>query len=281
MRCGVSLCDLPDEILLRILSLTGAPRVQLCAAFRLGRLCVRLRALLKRHFLPTLTELSSDALYAVSLTDARAARSALHSVFASVRMLKTLNLSGFPTALLSARGVGALVRVAGHSLEEINFAHSRISDGIVAPFMRCPKLRRLLLPNCAITGSVFGTKERAAPIEELDLSWTHSLTPEGVTAVAQIDTLKSLSLKGCDVLDNDALDAFLHSDIRLSLESVSFAFCPLTNRSLLDFVRLTPALKELTLADNCGNIWPQGLYTQAGIEALRTNFPHLIINFTT
>ncbi|PXF46377.1 hypothetical protein BWQ96_03876 [Gracilariopsis chorda] len=278
---AANLIDLPDDVLLRILSLCGPLRAQVGTAFRLGCVCVRLRRLLLRHYLPALCHVTSDAIYTLSLADANAARAALDAMFAATSSLKTLNLSGCSPRLISQTTISSLVAVAKHSLTEVNFAHCALTDNVLAPFMTCPNLRTLILPSSRITGSMFLHAKRVAPLEKLDLSWVHSLTPEGVVAVANIVTLKTLCLKGCDAVNRESLNAFLNSDIRKSLRTVSFAFCPLRNQCLIDFLRRTPYLKELILAENRGNIWPQGLYTATGIHAIRLQFPHVNVTFVT
>ncbi|KAI0564757.1 F-box-like protein [Gracilaria domingensis] len=281
MLQSCSLADLPDDVLLRVVSLTGPLRVQVGTAFRLASVCNRFRRLIYANYLANILHISSDAIYTLSLADANAARTAIDSMFASTVSLRTLNLSGCPPGLVSHCTISSLVQVARHSLVEVNFAHCTLSDDVLRPFMTCPKLRRLILPSCGITGSMFRHSQRVAPIEELNLSWVHSLTQEGVEAVASIPTLKRLCLKGCDSVDNETLQAFFHSEVSKSLEVVSLAFCPISNRCLVSFLRCTPRMKELVLAENRGNIWPQGLYTQAGIDAIRAQFPYVKITFIT
>ncbi|CAN8062042.1 unnamed protein product [Agarophyton chilense] len=281
MLCSPTLTDLPDDVLLRIVSLTGRLRVQVGTAFRLASVCNRLRDVILTNYLAAVSHITSEALYALSLSDPQAARTAIDSMFARTVSLRTLNLSGCSSRLISHRAISSLVRVAHRSLVEVNFAHCTLSDEVLLPFMTCPILKRLILPSCGITGSMFRHSRRVSPVEDLDLSWVHSLTPEGVQAVASIATLRKLCLKGCDVVDNESLQAFAQCDAAKSLEVVSLAFCPLDNNCLINFLRSAPRLKELVLAENRGNIWPQGLYTQAGIDTMRAQFPAVKISFTT
>eukprot|EP00178_Gracilaria_changii_P005827 TRINITY_DN1993_c0_g1_i1.p1 TRINITY_DN1993_c0_g1~~TRINITY_DN1993_c0_g1_i1.p1 ORF type:complete len:282 (+),score=24.38 TRINITY_DN1993_c0_g1_i1:315-1160(+) len=277
----LNLTDLPDDVLLRIISLTGALRSQIGTAYSLGSVCIRFRRMLYSAYLPGILHISYEVFYALSLADASAAKAAVNSMFSAVTNIKTLNLSGCSPGLISPHSVSGLVRVARHSLIEINFAHSNISDDVLCPFMTCTNLRRLILPSCGITGSMFRQAKRVAPVEELDLSWMPSLTHEGVLAVASVVTLKKLVLKGCNALNCASLQAFLESDVKQSLERVCFAFCPLDDGCIVNFLRCTPHLKELVLANNARNVWPQGQYTFEAIESMREEFPNVNITLVT
>ncbi|KAI0567019.1 hypothetical protein FGB62_5g543 [Gracilaria domingensis] len=272
-----NLTDLPDDVLLRIISFTGALRTQVGTAYRLGSVCIRFRRMLYATYLPAMSHISFDVFYALSLANANAAKAAVNSMFAAITNVKTLNLSGCSPRLISPCSISCLVRVARHSLVEINFAHCNITDDVLYPFMTCTKLRRLNLRSCAITGSMFRQAKRVAPVEELDLSWMPSLTHDGVLAVAGLVTLKRLCLKGCKALNRHSLQAFLESDINKSLERVSFAFCPLDGGCLIKFLRYTPHLKQLVLASSRRNVWPQGHYTSEAIDSMREQFPNVNI----
>lgn len=120
-----------------------------------------------------------------------------------------------------------------------------------------------------------------APLHFLDLSWVHSLTRDGVAAIANISTLKELVLTGIESVNGRTLRAFMTADVRLSLTSVYLSYCPLRDAALFELLGSAPNLTKLTLAESHGNLWATGNFTAAGIDELRRRFPHVQIVFMT
>ena len=278
----VSLNQLPDDVLLRIIHLTGTHADQVGIAYKLGAVSSRLRHLLKTRFLTSITALSPDRLESLSLADASAARAALTSMFSHTSAVKVLNFSGCSPDLLSVESMKALARSARHSLTTINLAYCCVTDDVVRPVLRCPNLRSLILPSCnGVTGAMFADGQLIAPLEVLDLSYIHSFTRDGVRAVATITTLKHVKLKGCDVVNSNTLRAFTLSDVRLSLKSICLAYCPVMDKALYDLLDNAPNLRTLSLAEVAGNLWSTGDFTAEGIVELRASFPNVTIQFST
>lgn len=277
-----SLHHLPDDILLRIISLTGRPGTQVSVAYTLAAICTRLRRLLKTQFLTSITNLSPDYISELSLSDPESARMALTSMFTCTTALRTVTLSGCSPALLSNNALTALAVSSRLSLTMVNLAFCRINDSLIVPLLQCPNLRTLILCSCdGITGSMFQQPSIMAPLELLDLSWVHSLSYPGVCSIAKVTTLKQLILKGCPSVNFKALQALTSSDIKYSLNSICVAHCPLRDNALLHLLENAPNLTKLSVAEDTGNIWAANNFTAHGIAELRILFPDVEIQFST
>lgn len=277
-----SLSQLPDDVLLRIISLTGLAGDQVGAAYRLGAVSSRFRRLLKLHFLTSITQLTNDYLRALSLAHAPAARAALSAMFASTPAVRELNLGGCSPTLLSSGCVNALAAAASASLMTVNLAYCRVTDDVVGPLLRCPNLKSLSLPSCTgLTGGMFAHEGNVAPLEFLDVSWVHTLTREGVRAIASVGTLKDLVLTGCEAVNTRTLRAFTMTDVRYSLTSICLSYCPLKDAALLELVRCSPNIRKLILAEATLNLWSVGNFTTNCIEEIKAKYPHVEVIFKT
>lgn len=277
---NVTLNLLPDDVLLRIISQSGGLSVQIGIAYRLGAVCTRLRRLLTAQFLPSVTQFSFDCLSCLSLSDSLAARTAFASFFSATSSLRQLDLSGCSPTLLTRDVMAVLAVSACHSLTSVNLAHCRVSDDVLRPLVRCRRLRSLLLISCdGPTGCIFDSRTCIAPLETLDLSYVHSLSDEGVTAIFTLRTVSNLVVKGCEAVSTASLLKFSASNIRLSLKSICLSYCSINDRALLHVLANAPNLQTLTLAEQTSNLWGTGEFTHTGVTTLRDTFPHVKILF--
>lgn len=279
---AVSINHLPDDILLRIIYLSGGPGTQVGTAYTLGAVSIRFHRLLKDQFLTSITHLSQECISSLSLSDAPAARASLTSMFSSTPAVKELNFNGCSPTLLSRGCIDALARSACNALISVNLAYCRLTDDVVRPLLSCTMLRTLILQRCdGLTGTMFGDGPCHAPLEVLDLSWVQTLTLDGVASIANVVTLKNVILKGCDAVMPESLTAFTKSNIRHSLKSICLAYCPISERALFKFLERSSNLTELVLAEYTGNIWMAGDFTDGFIAELRSIHPHVKIKFET
>lgn len=285
-RChppSINLNALPDDILLRIISLTGPSHgSQVGAAYRLGSVSHRLRRLLEDHFLTSITVLSQEWLAPLSLSNSGAARIALTSFFTHTSSVRELSLGGCSPTLLTKDSMAALAASARYSLAKVSFTYCvHVTDDVVQPLLQCPNLRSLSLASCGgVTGTLFDNN-RLAPLEFLDLSWVRTLTHDGVRNVAAITTLKEVVLMGCESVTNKTFQAFSTLPVRLCLKSINISYCPVRDEALMQFLSNAPNLRRLTLAENTGNLWSVGDFTISGVEEMRSLFPYVDIRFTT
>lgn len=128
---------------------------------------------------------------------------------------------------------------------------------------------------------MFQRDDITAPLQFLDLSWVHSLTRDGVTAIANISTLEEVVLTGIENVSGRTLRAFTTAEVRLSLTSINLSYCPLRDAALFELFASAPNLKKLTLAESSGNLWATGNFSTAGIEELRRMYPRVQIAFVT
>lgn len=273
---------LPDDVLLRIISLTGGPGDQVGSAYRLGAVSSRFRRLLHRHFLTSLTNLSHDCLRCLSLAQPTAARVALVLMFTRTSAVRELNLGGLSPGLLSRDAMSALAGAARGGLATVNLAYCRVSDDVLTPLLRCPRLRSLSLLSCdGLTGTMFAAPGNKAPLEFLDVSWVHTLSRDGVRAIAQITTIKQLIMTGCEAVNNRTLRAFANSGIRCSLTEICLSYCPLKDVVLLELLRCSPNLRRLTLAESTFNLWSTGNFSNKCIDEIRSKYPYVEVVFKT
>lgn len=277
----LTLDALPDDVLLRIIACTGRIGDQIGLAYNLAAVSRRFLPL-PAYLVSSLSSLSPHCLSALSLSDATAARSALTSFFSCATSVRSVNLSGCSSALLTLPLMSKLAEAAGHSLRTINLAHCRITDMVLQPLLRCSALRQLVLVSCdGPTGVAFRPNVCTAPLETLDLSWVHTLNTDGVLAISTLVTLRHLVLTGCEAVSTLTLPAFTQTDIRLSLQSLSLPYCPVRDVDLFELLKRAPNLNELTLAEYTNNLWSTGDFTAAGIQQLRSMYPYVDIRFVT
>lgn len=276
-----TLSSLPDDILLRIISLSGTAGIQVGTAYRLGAVSTRFRRLLTNNFLTSITNLSHDCLTSLSLSNSARATAALTAMFAHTRAVKELNLGGCPPTLLSRHSIASFARAAADSLVTVNLAYCRVTDDVVMPLLQCPNLTSLSLYSCnSLSGYMFQRGEIRAPLRFLDLSWACGLTRESVIAIAKIPTLKELVLAGIENANIITLPAFAAADVRQSLTSLDLSYCPLRDAALFELLPGMPSLRKLKVAEGYGNLWASASFTTAGIERLRQMYPHVQIVHT-
>lgn len=277
-KTAACLTDLPDELLLRVIALSGDEQTGVKLAYNLSAVCSRFRRLLISQFLPSIQEITLRIISPLSLANSKVASVALTSFFSHTSKVKEVNLGGVSPNILSTNCFSALSSSAFHTLTKVNLAYCTVTDSCISPILRCPNLRHLSLPSCmGVTGSMFYESNVKAPLEFLDVSWVHTLTDEGVRAIAQISTIKELVLTGCNVVRRRNLQSFLNNDIRNSLQTIWLSYCPIPEDSLADLLERTPNLRTLILAEDTGNIWGTGEFTPSVIHLLRNRFPKVSI----
>lgn len=277
MLSRAQLTDLPDDVLLRVLSHIGTAGEQIEAGYNLASLCSRFRQLHRTHFLPSITTVSSTTLNALKLDQPSAVRDALISFFSCTVNLRELKLAGC-SALLSPECFAAVSKASATTLKHVNLAHCSLSDACLAPLLQCTSLTTLVLVSChGLTGTVFQRNTCTAPLRSLDLSWAQSLTADGVRAIASLQTVEILMLKGCEIICSRSLRIFATSPIRFSLTEIHLSCCPVRDDALFDFVRAAPNIKTVVLAQFTANLWPTGDFTAAGLNRLRLLYPKLKI----
>lgn len=278
----LSLDLLPEDVLLRIIALSGDLAVQIGVAYRLGAVCVRLRRFITSQFLASITKITPESLLSLSLSDSSAARAAFVSIFSVTSSLRELHLPGCSPTLLSRTAMTVLSKTACDTLVRVNLAYCRVSDDVLQPLLRCRSLRFLVLISCdGPTGRIFSSESCIAPLETLDLSWVSTVDREGIAAIATLPTLRNLVLRGCEAISNSTLRYLFRSNIRESLESITLAYCPIRDCALLELVKCMPRLRSLVLAEHTSNLWSTGEFTQAGIKNLRELYPNVNIRFLT
>lgn len=277
-----TLSSLPDDILLRIISLAGTAGAQVGVAYRLGAVSTRFRRLLTHNFLTSITNLSHDCLTHLSLANSARATAALAAMFAQTHAVKELNLGGCPPALLTRHSIASLALAAADSLVIVDLAYCRVTDDVVMPLLQCPKLSSLSLYSCThLSGYMFQRGDIIAPLQFLDLSWAQGLTREAVTAIAKIATLEKLVLTGIENVNINTLSAFTTADVRHSLTSLDLSYCPLRDAALFKLLPDMPNLRTLKVAEGIGNIWASASFTTACIEQLRKHYPRVQIVHST
>lgn len=270
------LTDLPDELLLRVIVLSGDEQTAVKIAYNLSAVCSRFRQLLINQFLPSIQEITLRIISPLSLANSKVACVALTSFFSHTCKVKEVNLGGVSPNILSKQCFSALASC--QTLTKVNLAYCTVTDSCISPLVLCPNLRYLSLPSCnGVTGSMFYESDVKAPLEFLDVSWVSTLTDEGVRAIAKISTIKELVLTGCNVVRRKSLQSFLNNDIRNSLEIIWLSYCPIPEDSLNDLLERTPNLRTLILAEDSGNIWGTGEFTPTVIHLLRNRFPEVSI----
>lgn len=269
--------DLPDDVLLRILSHIGTIDDQIAVGYKLSSLCTRFRNLHRTQFLSSITSVCSTTLNALRLGRPTEVRDALTSFFSCTVHLRELKLAGC-SALLSPECFSTIAKASASTLTEVNLAHCHLSDACLAPLLKCSSLTKLELASChGLTGTAFHANTCIAPLRILDLSWVQSLTDEGVRAIASLKTIESLSLTGCEIICSRSLRIFASSPIRLSLTKICLSCCPVCDDALFDFVRAAPNIETVVLAQFTANLWPTGDFTAAGLNRLRLLYPKLTI----
>lgn len=277
-----TLQSLPDDLLLRIITLSGSPGTQLGTAHLLGALSLRFREFLHNNYLPSLSSLSNSHLSALSLSNPENARLALVSLFSHTVSLRSLSVGACAPTLWTRMSLSALASAAARCLSHVNLAYSRVTDEVVAPLLFCPRLTFLSLLSCnLLTGSMFVEHTVVSPLVYLDLSWVEMLSMEAVRAVAKVSTLKELRLTGIESVNARTVRAFGEREVRWSLRAIGLSYCPLRDSALMELVLRLPRLNRLTLAETHGNVWGTGYFTEAGIEEIRKKFPRLQIVFMT
>ncbi len=271
-----SLATLPEDVILRIISLSGSACNQMRAAFSLGGTCRRLRAVLHDCYLPSLPALSQDALEALALSDPNRATAALHAALLRATAVRRLVLSGYSPQVFTPPCFDALALAAAPTLTAVNLAHSFLSDACVRPLLtRCTSLATVSLCYCAnITGAAFGA-DLAAPLTHLDLSYMSALEPGALRRLSGMSTIRVLKLAGLSVVNSTGLGVIGNGRIRRGLEEVDLKYCTVGDEAILEFAHNCPALRKLTLAKHHDNLWETGQYTAAAIHELRESFPHI------
>lgn len=271
--------DLPDDVLLRIISLAGDHATQVGFANCLGKVSSRLR-LVNTQFLTSITRLSVQSLSCLSLSCETQARSALTAMFSRTGAVRELNLNGYSAHVLSRSCMSALAFSASHSLHSVNLSYCFITDEVVRPLLLCPNLRTLHLSSTTgITGKMFSNSFCKSPIEHLDLSWAHSVTDEGVAAIGTLSTLKHLNLKGCASVNSNTIRYLVVSDIRKHLRNLSLANCPVREQILFEILESMPSLRKLSLTEDTGNIWMAGNISASCIAQIREQYPSVVVQF--
>lgn len=284
--------SLPDDVVLRIVSLTGTMGIQVRTAFRLGCTSRRLRRLLVTVFLSDITELNQDLMSELALVNRDAARAAISAMFSKLPAVRIVNLSGCSPTLLSRDSIHALATAARTSLIEVNLEYCQVTDHVVRPLLDCPSLRVLNLFRCSsVTGVMFhdyapslsrgSARKPCAPLESLDLSWALALTRQSIHSIARISTIANLVMTGCDCLDTSTLMTLADGPIAASLTSVGLSYCPLTDRALSMLLERAPNLLKVSLAEQTVNLWSVGEFSEAFLGELRTRFPGVSFTFST
>lgn len=269
--------DLPDDVILRILSHVGTVDEQIAVGYKLASLCTRFRHLHRNHFLSSITSVCSTTLNALCLRWPTEVITALTSFFSCTVHLRQLKLAGC-SSLLSPQCFSAIARASATSLTEVNLAHCHLSDACLAPLLKCSSLKKLELVSChGLNGTVFHPNICSAPLRVLDVSWVQSLSSEGIRCIATLKTIQELALTGCEILCSRSLRILASSQIRLSLTKISLSCCPVRDEALFDFVQGTPNIKTIVLAQFSANLWPTGDFTAAGLNRLRLLYPKLTI----
>lgn len=282
MSFAPKLSSLPDDLLLRIISASGPPGVQVGTAYRLGAVNQKFRQLLETRFLPGITVLSYDCLSDLSLANIAEARDALTKMFARMSMVREVNLGGCPSALLSRKAVEVLVRAAGGTLQDVDLAYCRVRDEVVAPFLKCRSLRKLRLYGCnCLTGRMFVDHPVVAQLTSLDVNGVNGLTSKAIRAIGRIGSLRNVNMIGVETLNTRTMKAFSSGDVRFSLRSISLSCRPLTDAALYDLLSRATNLEKLILAESTSTLWGVGNFSKEGMEKLKTKFPHVQIVFVT
>lgn len=267
--------QLPEEILLRMLSLSGEVSDQMRLAYLLGSVCRRLRTVLITSFLPTISKLDQDHLSALALNDPRRAQVALCAMLERATAIRAVFLSGCSPTLFTPTCFETLARSSAAALRTVNLDYNnRLADDCVRPLLlRCPKLTELSLLSCsAITGEMFQDPNMKAPLKLLNLSYAHSLTYDSILSLANISTITELKLTGCDRVSAKAVEALANGPISRSLTSISLNFCPVPDQALAMLIENAPHLTRITLAEHTGNLWGTGQYTPAFIDSLNSRY---------
>lgn len=270
----VGLVEIPDELVLRIVMLTGSACAQMRSAFALGGTCRRLRRVLLEKYLPSLVAVSQDGLNALALRDPGRATAALLAMLGHASSIRRFALQGFPPSVLTASCFGTLARTSCGSLKSVNLSYSYLSDDCVRPLLvHCGVLEELSLASCAqMTGSSFDSSV-SAPLGKLDLSYMHQLSPIALGAVSSLDKVRDLKLTGCGVVNSIGLETLASGPIARQLQNADLKCCPVGDDALLSFVARCPKLQSLTLARHHDNHWETGQYTDAALHAIQERFP--------
>lgn len=279
MSSSTRITDLPDDVILRILSHVGTVDEQIAVGYKLASLCSRFRNLHRNQFLSCITSVCSTTLNALCLRWPTQVITALTSFFSCTIHLRELKLAGC-SSLLSPQCFTAIANASAMSLTEVNLAHCHISDACLAPLLKSSSLKKLELVSChGLNGTVFHSNICSAPLRVLDISWVQSLSREGIRCIASLKTIEELVLTGCEIITSRSLRilASSQSQIRLSLTKISLSCCPVRDEALFDFVQATPNIKTIVLAQFSANLWPTGDFTAAGLNRLRLLYPKLTI----
>lgn len=285
----LTLSELPDDVLLRIMSHTGEDAsIQIGVAYRLGAVNVRLNRLLKQQFLSSITNFSPGCLQSLSLSDSTAAHSALMSLFSHTTSLRDLNLSGCTPSLISEQVMSVLSTTASTTLQSVNLAYCRLDDKVLKPLLiNCKNLKKMCLTSChGPTGKAFHKKTCISPLKLLDLTSVTSLSVDGLKAIGSLSTIENLILKGCDIVCNnmDHLISYDSNCLCQSLVSITLTYCLVRNSGLFNLVSNSPNLTTLILAGHSSSnqiLWPTGEFSQDGIQTLRQKFPNVEVRFST
>lgn len=290
----LTLSELPDDVLLRIISHTGEETAtQIGVAYCLGAVNARLNRLLKQQFLSSLTKFSPGCLQSLSLSDSTVAHIALISLFTYTTSLRELNLSGCTPSLITEQVISRLSITASTTLQYVNLAYCRLDDKVLKPLLtNCETLENLVLTSCdGPTGISFHKNVCISPLKLLDLTFVRSLSIDGLQAIGTLSTIETLILKGCDVVSTSSIKKLISSEhsshgnndgaLCQSLVSITLSYCPVKDSGLFSLLSNATKLTTLILAEHAANLWSTGEFTQAGIQTLREKFPHVQVRFLT
>lgn len=272
-----SLSVLPDELILRIVSLSGNATHQMRSAFALGNTCRRLRRVLLTVYLPSLHKFTRDSLNALGLSNTARATNALLHVLNRTCKIRQLTLEGPPPAVFTAGCFLALSHAAKSNLRVVNLAYSYLTDDCVKPLLEnCTALEQLSLRSCSnMTGEAFQGEPSTinAPIKTLDLTNMHLLDVQSLKAVANVPTITSIKLAGCSNVNNNALLALMRGKVRHSIRHINLKYCPVDDESIIELVTECKKLNSLVLAKHHDNLWETGYYTEAAVMYIRERLP--------
>lgn len=256
------IADLPDDLLVRIVTASS-----------------RLKGFVGRLTCPNQLRL----VYTLSQVSRRLREFAFHSYLASIRSvdLSTENSITFVSVETFRVLAGCL------NLDSLSLAYGKVEDDSerwIGKLLQS-NISALILRGTSGLGpntfQCFRTSPlTSAPLTHLDLSYASNIDVEVMRLVACIATLRTLKLVGCTGVEDDSISCLADGPAAPMLSEVNLSYCMVTDAALAVFLRKTPRLVLLELAESAANLWTTGAYTANGVTELIRHHPRVRVKFT-
>jgi hypothetical protein len=284
------LLDLPQDLLGYIVD--GLIDEDLTNFWRLSRVCRALKALAETGALARRRHLGGDqCARCLRMRTALAEPAiALKRLFSCMPRLTTLDLSG---AYWWVRGGGSAVAEAistapfARRLEVLRLDHcEELSD---SGLMRLcsdpdswkptlPRLRELSLRSCRYLHSARPLRALFS-LERLDLAWCVGMHGLAVNMLcSHVPGLRYLDLTGIEVVPGTS---FRDGGLTRGMVELRLATTPVGDDDLFNIGDALPDLRRLVLSKRAGNLWADGLFTDAGVAEFRRRRPEVEVVFVT